>query len=92
MSREVILSIGKTSFANFLFCLFLTSLLHPCPSCICRAYVSGFEAANSLMKSTSEEIFNSHQVLPVREDEWQFKVGSEVNRKVMKYLPRFWTR
>ena len=57
-----------------------------------RAYVSGFEAANSLMKSTCEEKFQPHEVLPVREDEAQFKMGMELNKKVMQYLPRFWTR
>jgi len=57
-----------------------------------RAYVSGFEAANSLMKSTCEEKFEAHEVLPVREDEAQFKMGMELNRKVMQYVPRFWTR
>jgi len=58
-----------------------------------RAYVSGFEAANSLMKDTaSVEKFQSHEVLAVREDEMQFKLGIEVNRKVMAFLPRFWTR
>jgi uncharacterized protein with NAD-binding domain and iron-sulfur cluster len=56
-----------------------------------RAYVSGFEAANSLMKSTCEK-FQPHEVLPVREDEMQFKMGMELNKKVMQYLPRFWTR
>lgn len=57
-----------------------------------RAYVSGFEAANSLMMSTCEEKFQPHEVLPVREDEMQFKMGMELNKKVMQYVPRFWTR
>ena len=61
-----------------------------------RAYVSGFEAANSLMKDTEwSEEFKKHVVLDVREDEAQFKLGVEVNRKVMSVLPsgaRFWTR
>lgn len=57
-----------------------------------RAYVSGMEAANSLMRSTMDESFREHQVLPVREDELQFKLGVEVNRKVMQFLPRFWIR
>ena len=58
-----------------------------------RAYVSGFEAANSLMKVTaSPGEFKAHEVLPVREDEMLFKAGVEVNRKVMSFLPRFWTR
>ena len=57
-----------------------------------RAYVSGFEAANSLMESTTDQKFKAHKVLPVRKDEWQFQLGVEVNRKVMQFLPRFWTR
>jgi len=56
-----------------------------------RAFVSGFEAANSLMR-VSADGFKEHEVLPVREDEWQFKLGVEINREVMKFLPRFWTR
>jgi len=58
-----------------------------------RAYVSGMEAANSLLKSDSDM---SHvrmaDVLPVREDEAQFKLGMEANKKIMQVLPRFWTR
>jgi len=58
-----------------------------------RAFVSGFEAANSLMKDTAaNEKFQEYDVLAVREDEMQFKLGIEVNRKVMSFLPRFWTR
>jgi uncharacterized protein with NAD-binding domain and iron-sulfur cluster len=57
-----------------------------------RAYVSGFEAANSLMRSTMGDTYKQHDVLPVRDDEMQFKLGVEVNRKVMQFLPRFWTR
>lgn len=61
-----------------------------------RAYVSGMEAANSLMKSTatkkSSVAFSDHVVLPVREDEEQFKLGVSVNNQVMKFLPRFWVR
>lgn len=58
-----------------------------------RAYVSGFEAANSLMQSTvKDETFRKHEVLPVRKDEMQFRLGVEVNRKVMQFLPRFWVR
>lgn len=56
-----------------------------------RAYVSGIEAANSLLKSTAG-ISSVKEVLPVREDEMQFKVGVAVNNQVMKYLPRFWVR
>ena len=58
-----------------------------------RAFVSGFEAANSLMKDTAKnEKFQAHEVLAVREDEMAFKLGMEANRKVMSFLPRFWTR
>lgn len=38
-----------------------------------RAFVSGFEASNSLMRVTADG-FKEHEVLPVREDEWQFKL------------------
>lgn len=61
-----------------------------------RAYVSGMEAANSLMKSTAANkisvAFSEHDVLPVRDDEEQFKVGVSINNQVMKFLPRFWVR
>ena len=58
-----------------------------------RAYVSGMEAANSLMQSTlDDDSFLKASVLPVRDDEKQFKLGVEVNNKVMQFLPRFWTR
>merc|ERR1712087_582330 len=58
-----------------------------------RAFVSGFEAANSLMKDTAKDLeFQAHEVLPVREDEMAVKLGMEVNRKVMSFVPRFWTR
>ena len=52
-----------------------------------RAYLSGFEAANSLMRDSSAPALKSHEVLAVR---FQFKMGVEVNRKVMSFLPRFW--
>lgn len=61
-----------------------------------RAYVSGMEAANSLIESTvsstSRERLSMANVLPVREDEVQFRVGAEVGKKVMQFIPRFWTR
>lgn len=62
-----------------------------------RAYVSGFEAANSLLRSTlvnDAESFRETEVLPCREDEAQFKAGVEINNKIMGsgLLPRFWTR
>lgn len=64
-----------------------------------RAYVSGMEAANSLLKTTTLDEknengkkYNLANVLPVREDEAQFKLGVDINKKVMQVLPRFWTR
>lgn len=56
-----------------------------------RAFVSGLEAANSLLKETTQG-FNEWAVLPVREDEAQFKAGVALNNQVMKVLPRFWVR
>jgi hypothetical protein len=60
-----------------------------------RAYVSGIEAANSLLKDTIvNNAANSErkEVLQVRDDEEQFKLGVAVNNQVMKVLPRFWVR
>lgn len=57
-----------------------------------RAYVSGIEAANSLMESIDMKDFTKHPVIQVREDEAQFKLGVEINNQVMKVLPRFWVR
>jgi uncharacterized protein with NAD-binding domain and iron-sulfur cluster len=57
-----------------------------------RAYVSGIEAANSLLKNTCTDADDMKEVLPVREDEEQFKLGVAVNKQVMKILPRFWVR
>lgn len=61
-----------------------------------RAFVSGIEAANSLLKSTvssaSEESYKMLDVLPVRDDEIQFQMAVQANNAVMKYLPRFWVR
>ena len=54
-----------------------------------RAYVSGIEAANSLLASTGKGGETLVGVLSVREDEAQFKAGVELNNKVMKFLPRF---
>ena len=58
-----------------------------------RAYVSGLHAANLLL---DEVVGNArpykHPVLPVREDEAQFKAGIALNKKVMRFLPRFWVR
>merc|ERR1712127_376085 len=52
-----------------------------------RAYVSGIEAANSLLRSTcSNDATNEKrkEVLQVRDDEEQFKLGVSVNNQVMK--------
>ena len=60
-----------------------------------RAYVSGFEAANALLRDTADDAgdgFRAHEVLPVREDERAFQLGVEANKRVMSFLPRFWTR
>jgi len=56
-----------------------------------RAYVSGIQAANSLLSSTAG-FTNAKKVLQVRDDEEQFKLGVSVNNQVMKVLPRFWVR
>lgn len=58
-----------------------------------RAFVSGLEAANALMMDTySSSAFRPHPVIPVREDEAQFKAGVAINNKVMEVLPRWWVR
>merc|ERR1712232_682941 len=54
-----------------------------------RAYVSGIEAANSLMDSIGLSSLPKHEVIPVRDDEPQFKLGVEINNKIMSVLPRF---
>jgi uncharacterized protein with NAD-binding domain and iron-sulfur cluster len=59
-----------------------------------RAYVSGLQAANSLLRDTipTKESYKAHEVLQVRDDELQFQASVAVNREVMKFLPRFWVR
>jgi uncharacterized protein with NAD-binding domain and iron-sulfur cluster len=58
-----------------------------------RAYVSGLEAANALLEDTvGSGDSTNHKVLPVREDEAQFKASMALNKEVMKFLPRFWVR
>ena len=59
-----------------------------------RAYVSGIQAANSLIQSTTSSSKTNKEisVLPVREDELQFKLGIQANNAIMKFLPRFWVR
>jgi len=59
-----------------------------------RAYASGLHAANELLTSCnlSSGAATRHKVLPVREDEAQFRAAIQVNQQVMKFLPRFWVR
>ena len=57
-----------------------------------RAYVSGLQAANALMRDVVNEPTKNAKVLQVREDEIQFTAGVAVNNQVMKFLPRFWVR
>ena len=57
-----------------------------------RAFVSGLEAANALMKDTYKPSFRPHPVIPVRDDEAQFKAAVAANNRVMKVLPRWWVR
>ena len=56
-----------------------------------RAFVSGLQAANSLMASTN---LNSrdHSVIPIRDDEVQFNIAKAINKRFMGILPRFWVR
>jgi uncharacterized protein with NAD-binding domain and iron-sulfur cluster len=56
-----------------------------------RAYVTGLEAANALLREETSAT-KTHTVLPVREDELQFRLAVAANREVMKYFPRFWIR
>jgi len=54
-----------------------------------RAYVSGLQAGNLLLNR--ENVGKEHPVLQVRKDP-QFEAATQINRKVMEYLPRFWVR
>ena len=56
-----------------------------------RAFVSGLQAANYLIKGVEGD-YDLVEVLPVRDNEVQFKLAAQVNSAVMKYLPRFWVR
>lgn len=56
-----------------------------------RAFVSGLEAANALLRDCCL-VSHPHTVLPVREDEVQFRTALALNNQVMKKLPRFWVR
>lgn len=55
-----------------------------------RALVTGYEAANALLRDFSN--LAPHVVLPVREDEAQFRAAVSLNQQVMRFLPRFWVR
>jgi uncharacterized protein with NAD-binding domain and iron-sulfur cluster len=58
-----------------------------------RAYVSGIQAANLLLDEVvGKSRTHKHPVLPVREDESQFRAGIAMNKQVMQFLPRFWVR
>ncbi|CAJ1953644.1 unnamed protein product [Cylindrotheca closterium] len=58
-----------------------------------RAYVSGLQAANLVLDQVcGKSRLYKHPVIPVRDDEAQFKAGIELNKQVMKVLPRFWVR
>lgn len=56
-----------------------------------RAYVTGLEAANALLRDCGNAGM-SHVVIPVRDDEPQFRAAVSANQQVMKFLPRFWVR
>ena len=58
-----------------------------------RAYVSGIQAGNLLLDEViGKARLYKHPVLPVREDEAQFKAAVALNKKVMQVFPRFWVR
>lgn len=58
-----------------------------------RAYVSGLQAANLVLDEVcGKSRLYKHPVIPVRDDEAAFKAGIELNKQVMKVLPRFWVR
>ena len=64
-----------------------------------RAYVSGIQAANLVLDevvgggvSGRKYNYKKHPVLPVREDEAQFKAAIALNKQVMSVFPRFWVR
>jgi uncharacterized protein with NAD-binding domain and iron-sulfur cluster len=61
-----------------------------------RAYVSGLHAAIALLRDTvgrdTTLKYQPHRVIPIRDDEVQFKASVALNKQVMKFLPRFWVR
>ena len=59
-----------------------------------RAYVSGLEAANSLLRrgivrGSSASSGQQHSVLPIRADELQVVLGRAINKLVMDPLENF---
>ena len=58
-----------------------------------RAYVSGLQAGNVLLDEViGKSRLYKHSVIPVREDEAQFKAAVAMNKQVMSVVPRFWVR
>jgi uncharacterized protein with NAD-binding domain and iron-sulfur cluster len=58
-----------------------------------RAYVSGLQAGNLLLDEIiGKARLYKHPVIPVREDEAQFKAAVAMNKQVMQFVPRFWVR
>ena len=64
-----------------------------------RAFVSGLEAANQLVRNNALKGGNGRiaEVLPVREDEIQVRLGRDINKRVMSVLDplglgSFWVR
>mmetsp|Transcript_57379 Transcript_57379/g.140032 ORF Transcript_57379/g.140032 Transcript_57379/m.140032 type:complete len:684 (-) Transcript_57379:1703-3754(-) len=59
-----------------------------------RAFVSGLQAGNLLVDELiSKSRLYKHPIIPVREDEAQFKAAIAVNKQIVgKLLPRFWVR
>ena len=57
-----------------------------------RAYASGMHAANALLRQIHGDAVAVKAVLPVRPDEAQFRAAVQIQRNVMKVIPRFWVR
>jgi hypothetical protein len=52
-----------------------------------RAYVTGIEAANSLVRAkVLGGVFAEKDILPVRADEPQVQLGRRINRRIMDVL------
>lgn len=57
-----------------------------------RAFVSGLEAANQLLRSGTLKSLNAltlHEVIPIRDDELQVQFGRRLNRNIQNLLPPF---